>query len=394
MRFEKYGEAAMKLFTMQVLLTLILLCASGPSQAVVMYEVIDLGKLEGHSFSKACSISNSGLIVGWSGGLGSNERGVLFDATRGRNNIDLGTLGGDMSYVFSVNNGGQIVGQAKTPDSGDDWQAAMFDPTGAGANMDLGSLGGEPSVATAINNTGQIVGTARSSTGAMLATLYDSTGMGNNIGLGTLDGRNSEAFAINNLGQIVGRAMDSSGAERATQFDATGGGDNIDLGVLSGYSDSSTARMINDTGQIVGYARDDSGYYSMYHAVLFDNTGGGDNIDLGAMPGFERSYAESINNNGQIVGYMDGIGGGSSGSRAVLFDPTGNGENVDLNTLIHPDSGWLLKIALDINDDGWIVGYGFNPDGSEHAYLLVPEPATLLLFGLGGLALLRRRRQA
>ena len=44
-----------------------------------------------------------------------------------------------------------------------------------------------------------------------------------------------------------------------------------------------------------------------------------------------------------------------------------------------------------INDDGWIVGYGINPDGDSHAYLLTPEPATLLLLGISAVMLKKRR---
>jgi len=72
------------------------------------------------------------------------------------------------------------------------------------------------------------------------------------------------------------------------------------------------------------------------------------------------------------------------------------GNNVDLNDLIDPNSGWTLKYAYAINEDGWIVGQGFGPGQPQWpcGYLLkpVPEPSALVLLGGAVPALLRRRR--
>jgi probable HAF family extracellular repeat protein len=114
-------------------------------------------------------------------------------------------------------------------------------------------------------------------------------------------------------------------------------------------------------------------------------------IDLGTLDG-TYSYALAINNNGQIVGNAEINADGDY--HACLFDPTGNGNNIDLNTLINPASGWILKEALCINNNGWIVGEGINPDGYIRAYLLTPEPASAILIGVGCLfARLRQRRR-
>jgi hypothetical protein len=57
--------------------------------------------------------------------------------------------------------------------------------------------------------------------------------------------------------------------------------------------------------------------------------------------------------------------------------------------------GWTLTIAYSINNNGWIVGSGINPDGYSRAYLLIPEPATLSILALGVLftALRAKRRR-
>ena len=68
----------------------------------------------------------------------------------------------------------------------------------------------------------------------------------------------------------------------------------------------------------------------------------------------------------------------------------------DLNDLIAP-SLWTLKSAVDINDNGQIIGYCVDLSGTQHAFLLtpVPEPATmsLLSVGLGTLVIRKRHKR-
>jgi len=336
------------------------------AKSIYKYEVIDLGTLPGENASTASSINNSGQVVGTSRteGLGYSYA-TLFDTSGSGNNIYLGTLGGNFSRAQSINDSGQIVGSERKP-SEDHEHATLFDPNGGGNNIDLGILGVEKSSAYSINNTGQIVGWGNNSLGNACAALFDPSGAGNNIDLRTLGGPHASARAINNHGQIVGSAYDGLDRGRATLFDPTGNGNNIDLGTLPGH-DHSHADSINDSGQIVGFSIDSS---YRHHATLFDISGSGNNVYLGTLGG-RWSRAQSINSSGQIVG---SAGDSFDQSRACLFDPTGAGNNIDLNTMIDPGSGWILKYALSINNYGWIVGGGTNPDGFNRAYLLIARP--------------------
>jgi probable HAF family extracellular repeat protein len=354
------------------------------SSAQAYLNVIDLGTLGGRQ-SCAYSINENGQIVGWAANSSGYRRACLFDPTGNGANTNLGVLGDSYTHsaASAINGNSQIVGVASINNPIRN-RACLFDNTGNGANKDLGTLGGTTSWANSISNGGQIVGWANNTSGNYRACLFDATGHGANTDLGTLGSNDSWAESINDNGQIVGHAYTSASAIRACLFDPTGGGANIDLGTLGGGG--SQAFSINESSQIVGWAYNSSGYH---RACLFDSTGGGANKDLGSIAGYNYSFAECINDNGQIVG--EAMISDYSTYHACLFDPTGQGRNVDLNALIDPSLGWTLSFAYGINNNGWIEGQGIH-NGQTRAFLLIPEPATLLIFGLGSLAAMRRRR--
>jgi hypothetical protein len=75
------------------------------------------------------------------------------------------------------------------------------------------------------------------------------------------------------------------------------------------------------------------------------------------------------------------------------------GVMIDLNQFLPLNSGWTIDAAYGINDSGDIVGTG-TMNGQSYALELVarsalligtPEPATVLLAGLGFLALISVR---
>ena len=91
--------------------------------------------------------------------------------------------------------------------------------------------------------------------------------------------------------------------------------------------------------------------------------------DLGTLGG-DESQAYAINSSGQIVGYSYPVTNNYSWHACIWQ----NGSIYDLNDYVVSGSDWSLEYATAINDKGQIVGYGTNPQGQHHAFLLNPLP--------------------
>jgi probable HAF family extracellular repeat protein len=235
--------------------------------------------------------------------------------------------------------------------------------------------------ASHINASGEIVGTAMSSSpnaGNGASTELNgvvTTPFGNFPG--------SQGTGINDQGQIVGsmQVTQNDGSIQTHPF-LYSGGKLTDLGVLPGGS-GGTAYSINNSGQIVGESR----VGSDTHAFLYD---GGRMRDLGTLGG-TSSTSVAINNLGDIIGYSLT----RSGEQHAFIDHAGT--MLDLTALIQSTGGITVKDVMDINDSGQISADAVV-DGRVQAYLLtpdikaVPEPGSLMIFGVLGAGFLFRSR--
>jgi hypothetical protein len=96
-------------------------------------------------------------------------------------------------------------------------------------------------------------------------------------------------------------------------------------------------------------------------------------VDLGAIGiSTNASVAYKLTNaggNGELTVVGTNLTLGSA--RRWYRDSGGIWTGADLNSMISPACGWHVTEALDVSDDGWIVGYG-TVTGETHGFLLKP----------------------
>ena len=173
--------------------------------------------------------------------------------------------------------------------------------------------------------------------------------------------------AVNDWGQIVGLSLSGDLVySRAVLWSTFPKASVMDLGTLGG--DGSGAYDINECGQIVGDAQTVLGDW---HPVLWN---GMDIIELQIPDQDQAGYASCINNFGQIVGGSgpEGLSGSDLHKmHALLWE---DGRMINLQTQIPANSGWKLRQATGINDQGQITGFG-QYNGKNRVFLLTPTIA-------------------
>ena len=320
------------------------------------------------------------------------------------------------SLAYGISGNGKVTGTGTDPNTGElhafVYQAGVFQDLG-----DYGYLYGADGIR--INDNGQVAGTGYGP--GYHAVLYSN---GKVKALGSIDGGSTSAWGMNNSGDIVGRGINGDGGGQgfsyiggkfsALNVDIARGindndqyvgsmgytwvyggylhevehafvdnnGVNTELGDIGGGLRTNTeAFSINNSGKVTGYSTAADG---TLHAFLFSN---GVMSDLGGYQQFD-TFGLSINNAGQVAGNIETPYGGQIDG--FLYS---NGKMNTLTDLLGPGgAAWSQLTINQMNDSGWIVGYG-TIDGATHGFLAkpVPEPASLLACGVATLGLLRRR---
>ena len=265
-----------------------------------------------------------------------------------------------LAYTEGLNDSGEVVGEVYTTLGA---QAALWQ--GGTAAQVLPTLGGKPTQyseqAVAINDNGEAVGNSITSDGLVEACLWQN---GKATALGILPGGsavlsagsfNSTAIAINQSGQIAGTSLTTGNLYHAVLWQ---NGTMTDLGTFGQY-DQSVATGINAKGAVIGY---DLAPNADERAFIWQN---GVMTDLGTLPGRNYDNPNAVNDSGIAVG-ESGYAGDATSNHPVMWE---NGQAIDLNTLLAPNSGWVISSALAITDSGEIYGIG-SYNGQTTAYTM------------------------
>lgn len=335
------------------------------------YHLVDLGVPDGASASSATAVNLHGDVT-VNATVGGNSFAYYYDGSLHA----IPSVGSPTSSESTaLNDNGLFVGTLHYADSptarGFIYNANTDALTTFGSTFDHDGYGN----AISVNNAGITLGGA----GLYAPGGYTYTG-------GVYTGLDSETLYLGGYGALnnANQVLTSSSSLQSFYLHQLGaisdaGTDLLNWNVFH-------ASDFNDNGTIAGYD------YANHNLFLTTNTHL-DTADYGKI-GLGISSVGDVNNLNDVVGTYD-AGGMTTG--AFLFS---NGTFADLNTLISPALGWNLFAATGINDNGQIVGTGWAPDGSQHAFRLdpdaVPEPSTYGLMGavgLLGLGIYRRKRR-
>ena len=164
--------------------------------------------------------------------------------------------------------------------------------------------------------------------------------------LGTMGGQQSFGIALNNHGKVLANADPPDGTRRSFVWE---NGTVTDLGSLGGSYTFGNA--INDRGVAVGYSQTTAGTARPF---LWS-----DGVMTPLPP--PNGPAQGINDRGAIIGIANG--------KAYLLD---GGVLTILDDLPEVRAKGFSSplIPLDINERGWIVGYGNTPAG-QRGFVLI-----------------------
>lgn len=264
---------------------------------------------------------------------------------------DIGTLGGGLSFPSGINNSGQVIGQSDT--TGGAARLAFLYSNGQITSL---SLGGNFSRPLTLTDDGLVLGDSdttgtdpQTNSPIRHAFLYDANGM-HELSLG---GGDSDAYGINSSGEVIGRSYTVNGVSHAFLYS---NGTLNDLGTLGGPN--SSADNFAPSGKITGSSQTVlvDGFENVFHSHGFLYSGG-QMIDVSVGYTESESYILTVNDSDQILGFEFNADGNQC---AFVYDGTGAHELLLGGSLSYPGN---------INDAGQAVGSADISNETYHAFV-------------------------
>lgn len=344
-----------------------------------------------YSDAFATMIADSGVTVGY-GVSGAAIKPLRWEANGDL--TELGALnaqtdGAIEAKVLAVNAGGLAVGYSQVFDETNNplgtralrWAAGTTEPL----QLPLASSNGDFAAAQArvVSDSGLIAGMGDvfaegipvGQRGIRWSADYAAATILETISLDAGGTGFAEVTAINDAGVAAGNARKYSGATnlglRAVRWEADSSAP-VELGHLgttpAGANVDTTAIAIDGAGNIAGLSQKYVDGVAKGTRPVVWKAGTTTPVELGIfgtdVNGAARGNMSAMNKYGFIAGTMGTFSetGATIGRRAIVWGV--HGEAYNLNDLLPPDSGWILTVATDISDTGWVTGYGtYDPDG-------------------------------
>ena len=299
------------------------------------FDILDLGTLPGGDAVFPHALNNHGHVVGWAFDSNGVSRAFLF---RDGSMTELPLLVHTGYGFFDINDVGHIVAVGFVNNCC--YRTYFITPDGI---TDLHAQTGLDVTPAGLNNSG-VVALNNSAIGAITWS--------NGVVRYLDPDHRTGARGINNRGEVVGvfYLETPPGPDVFTAI--------MRDGTVSVLGAGFIGDALNDHGHVAGVS-----YYGGRHAVLYR---AGELLNLGTLRGDSFSWVQRINNSDQIIG---GSEDGDDHTRPFFYT---DGNMYPLNDLIHPNSGWTISYAADINDRGQIVGAGMHL-GQYRACLLTPR---------------------
>lgn len=344
------------------LLLLGIFCSVSSAEPV-LYSIVDIGPVysSGYEYQDLkLRINDNNEVVGWSrrsNTSGAPMKAFIWTQSSGMQWID--NSNNVENAALDINNHGQVVGWKR--DASGNRQATLWqrDANQTWQSQTPLTVTSEDSYFSAINDNGTLAGNYLSAESVTQAFTWSE---GGSTQLLANAGRYIDVSALSDA-YVAGSLVNE--LKQQVAYRSVPGSVPVELPLLAG-GEFSVASGVNGAGMIVGggsTAADvcSRACFSVMHGLHWSDT----NIVSDSFAGdAQNSWLESVNNAGLATGWRMAI----PSTVAVLVE---QGNAYDLNKLAVDASGWKLQRAHDVNEAGYIVGYGtFNQ--LPHAFVLLP----------------------